>query len=77
MLYAVHMKNDTTGESIVKVVEASSGFKAMQKTEIGSFYNSPWRWIGSEPASHIARVATKIGEDTYTVPEWYGIRCKM
>jgi len=74
MVYAVHLRNGETGENFVKRVEANNGFKAMRKA--GVEYGNPLKWIASEPFNHILGVATKIGEDTFTVPEWYGFQCK-
>lgn len=62
MEFAVHMKNDKTGEKRIKKVIADSVNNAISKD---FYYGSGWKWTGSEPWRNVSDNVEHIGREYY------------
>lgn len=61
--FAVHMKNDKTGEKRIQKISAENVDEATHKSNCG--YGTGWMWIGSEPWSNVENNVEKIGRGYY------------
>lgn len=50
--FAVHMKNDKTGEKRIQKISAENVDEATRKSKCG--YGTGWSWTGSEPFTNIS-----------------------
>ena len=66
MEFAVHMKNIKTNEERIKKVIADNVCKATSKD---FFYNSEWKWQGTEPFRNVADNVEHIGKGYYKKKE--------
>lgn len=60
--FAVHMKNNKTGERRIKKVIADNINSATCKD---FYYGSDWTWIGSEPWRNVSDNVEHIGNGYY------------
>lgn len=61
-VFAVHMKNDKTGEQRIKKVIADNVNNA---TCSDFYYGSEWTWTGSEPWHNVCNSVKHIGNGYY------------
>lgn len=62
MEFAVHMKNNKTGEERIKKVIADNVNNATCKD---FYYGSDWKWTGSEPWHNVPDNVEHIGRGYY------------